>query len=90
MYNIKAQNLTQLKKELKELEGKAILKLTRVNSWNDGEFLRILHKVKSDKIVFWDGQQECALQYPKAKDIIINNNGFIIGNCTYELIEVKQ
>lgn len=90
MYNIKAKNLTQLKKELKEIEGKAILKLIRINSFNDGEFLRVLHKVRTNDLVFWDGQQECHLGYPKAKDVIINNNGFTIGNCTYKIVNIMN
>lgn len=89
MYEIKANNFAQLKRELKELEGKAILKLTRINSFNDGEFLRVLHKIKPYEFIFWDGQQENHLAIKSAKDVIISKKGFTIGNCTYEIVEIK-
>lgn len=86
---LKAKNLNQLKKELKEIEGKAIFKLIRINSMNDGEFFRVLHKIKNDKIIFWTGEEESSLYFPPAKEIQFINNGFIVGNCTYELLKVR-
>jgi len=86
---LQAKNYNQLKKELKEIEGKAIFKLTRTNSMRDGEFLRVLHKVKTNDIEFWDGQQITHLNISSAKDIEFINNGFKIRNVTLELMEVK-
>jgi len=88
MLNVK--NLNQLKNKLKEIEGKAIFKLTRVSSLNDGEFLRILHKVRQKDIIFYDGEKEWHLEFPKANELTLIDNGFIIKNCTYELLQVKE
>ena len=85
-----ATNYNQLKKELKPLEGKAIFKLTRSNSMNDGEFFRVLHAIKQNEIVFYDGKQLTYLPIKSVKDIEINDNGFNVGNCKFELIEIKQ
>lgn len=87
---LQAKNFNQLKKELKEIEGKAIFKLTRSNSLKDGEFLRVLHKVKANDIVFWDGEQLTHLNIGSAKDIEFINNGFKVKNVTIELMEVKN
>lgn len=88
MYELQSKNVTQLKKELKPYEGKMILKLTRINSLKDGEFIKILHKVKSNELVFWDGEQLNYLEINK--DIEIMNNGFRFKNCTYEILDIKQ
>jgi hypothetical protein len=85
-----AENKSDLSRKLKELEGKAIFKLTRIESLNDGEFLRILHKVKSKNIIFiGNDMKEWVIEIPKAKELEILKNGFKIKNCTYELLEVK-
>jgi hypothetical protein len=89
MIKLSATNFNQLKRELKALEGKAIFKLTRINSLRDGEFLRILHKVKTNDIVFWDGEQLTHLNIESAKDIEFIENGFRIRNVTLELLEIK-
>lgn len=87
---LQAKNFNQLKKELKLLEGRAIFKLTRVNSLKDGEFLRILHKVRPNEIVFYDGEQLTSLDIKTAKEIeFIENGCFRIKNVTLELLEVK-
>ena len=88
--NIIAQNFNQLKKELKPLEGKAIFKLTRTNSMKDGEFLRILHKVKQNEIIFYDGTQLTHLEIKSAKDIEMIENGFRVLNCKYELDKIMN
>lgn len=87
---LKAKNLSQLKKELKEIEGRAIFKLTRTNSMRDGEFLRVLHKVKTNDIVFWDGQQLTHLNINSAKDVEFIENGFRVRNVTVELIKINE
>jgi hypothetical protein len=86
---LKAKNFNQLKKELKLIEGKAIFKLTRTESLENGEFLRVLHKVKTDSIVFWDGKQLTYLNIKHKKDIEFIENGFKYQNVTLELMEVK-
>jgi hypothetical protein len=84
-----AKNKSDLINKLKALEGKAVLKLTRVQSLNDGEFLRILQKIKTNSIVFVDDTlKECSLEIPKVKDLEILENGFRIKNCTYELVKI--
>jgi hypothetical protein len=74
-------------KQLKALEGKALFKLTRINSMNDGIFTRILHKIRQNDIVFWDGKQ---LTYLPKQGIEFFENGFKVQNCTFELLEVKE
>lgn len=86
---LQAKNFNQLKKELKEIEGKAIFKLTRINTMKDGEFLRVLHKVKTNDLIFWDGERLTHLNINSAKDIEFIENGFKIRNVTAELVEVK-
>lgn len=85
-----ATNFNQLRKELKPLEGKAIFKLVRTNSMKDGEFLRVLHKVKQKEFEFFDGEQITHLQINKANDIEFIPNGFKVLNCTYKLLKVMQ
>lgn len=43
---LNATSWKMLKKQLRQLQGKAIFELERNNSMNDGKFLRILHQVK--------------------------------------------
>jgi hypothetical protein len=74
-------------KQLKTLEGKALFKLTRINSANDGEFTRILHKVRQKDIVFWDGNQ---LTYLPRQGIEFFENGFKVQNCTFELLKIME
>lgn len=87
---LKAKNFSQLKKELKTLEGKGIFKLTRINTTKDGEFLRVLHQVKTNDLVFWDGQQLTHLRIDSAKEIEFIENGFRIRNVTVELLQIKE
>lgn len=44
---LNATNWKELKKQLRQIQGKAIFKLERVDSMNDGTFYRVLHQVKS-------------------------------------------
>jgi len=87
---LQSKNFNQLKKELKPLEGKAIFKLTRTNSMRDGEFLRVLHQIKTNDLVFWDGTQLTHLNISSAKEVEFIENGFRIRNVTLELIEIKE
>lgn len=41
----------ELKKQLRQIQGKAVFKLERVNSMNDGTFYRVLHQVKPHELV---------------------------------------
>ena len=43
---LNATNWKELKKQLRQIQGKAIFKLERVDSMNDGTFYRVLHQVK--------------------------------------------
>ena len=40
---LNATNWKELKKQLRQIQGKAVFKLERVNSMNDGTFYRVLH-----------------------------------------------
>lgn len=83
-----AKNKKELINKLKSYEGKAIFKLTREKSLNDGEFVRVLHKVRNRDIIFIDeNMKECHIDIPKVSDLNIIENGFIIMNCKYELIK---
>ena len=84
-----AKNKTELINKLKALEGKAVFKLIRENSFNDGEFLRVLHKVRNKDIIFIDDNiKECYLNIPNATELKILENGFMVMNCKYELIKI--
>jgi len=84
-----AKNKTDLINKLKSLQGKAIFKLTRTDSFNNGEFIKVLHKVTLDKIILIDNNmQQGSLYFPKANEIEYIENGFKIKNCTLELIKV--
>ena len=54
---LNATNWKELKKQLRQIQGKAVFKLERVNSMNDGTFYRVLHQVKLHELVFFDGKQ---------------------------------
>jgi len=85
---INAKNFKELKKQLRQIQGKSIFKLTRTESMNDGEFIRVLYKVNAHDIVFWDGKQSVYLDILNENDIEYFNNGFKIKNCTYELVQI--
>ena len=80
-------NWKELKKQLRKIEGKAVFKLKRINSMNDGTFYRVLHKVKSHELVFFDGKNLVYLPIGIEEENNIKHieNGFIVGNCTYIL-----
>lgn len=84
---INATNWKELKKQLRSIKGKAIFKLERVNSMNDGTFYRVLHQVKPHELVFFDGKQKVYLLVDANTENTIKyfKNGFKIGNCTYTL-----
>ena len=90
--SLNAKTWADLKKQLKGIEGKAIFKLTRSNSMNDGEFLRVLHKVKPHELVFSDGKNLCYLDINKDSENLIQyfNNGFSFCNCKYTLLQVME
>ena len=89
---INANNFKELKKQLGQLQGKAIFELTRTNSMKDGTFNRVLHKVNAHDIIFFDGKQTTTLDIPKDKEnmILYFENGFTVLNCTYKLIQVME
>lgn len=89
---INATTFKELKKQLRQLQGKAIFELTRINSLNDGTFSRILHKVNAHDIVFFDGRQTATLNISKQNEDTIRyfENGFAFMNCTYKLIRVME
>ena len=89
---INASNFKELKKQLRQLQGKAIFELIRINSLKDGKFLRILHKVNAHDIIFWDGERQVTLDITKDQEnnIIYFENGFKILNCTYKLINIME
>lgn len=76
----------------RQIQGKAIFKLERVDSMNDGTFYRVLHQVKLHEIVFFDGKQKVYLQVDKETENNIEfiENGFKIGNCTYTLERIME
>ena len=41
------------------MQGKAVFKLERVNSMNDGIFYRVLHQVKPHELVFLMESSQC-------------------------------
>lgn len=76
----------ELKKRLRPLEGVVIFTLTRVNSLNDGTFIRILHRVKPHELVFFDGIQLTYLPLIE-EELTLLDNGFIQRNCTFTIKE---
>ena len=84
---IDATNWKELKKQLRTLERKAAFRMTRVNSFHNGIFHRILHEVQPHNLVFWDGEQLVYLDVPEEEEdkLTFFENGFRFANCTYEL-----
>jgi 2-C-methyl-D-erythritol 4-phosphate cytidylyltransferase len=89
---INASNFKELKKQLRQLQGKAIFELTRTNSIKDGKFNRVLYKVNAHDIIFFDGVQTTILNIPEHNENIIQyfENGFTVANCAYELITLME
>jgi len=89
---INATSWKELKKQLRPLQGKAIFELERVNSMKDGKFLRVLHQVKPNEIIFFDGKQKVYFQVSseEEKKISFFENGFNFLNCTYTLKQVME
>lgn len=88
--NIAAKNLNQLRKELKPLEGKAIFKITRTDSLNNGTFNRVLHKVRQNDLILFTGKELSYLEFGKASDIEFLPDGFKIRNCTIQLDKIMS
>jgi len=90
--NINATTWKELKKQLKQIQGKAIFELERENSMNDGKFLRVLHQVKPHELIFFDGKQTSTLTIAEnmEKQLRFFENGFSFLNCTYTLKEVME
>lgn len=88
---LNATNWKELKKQLRQMQGKAVFKLERINSMNDGTFYRVLHQVKPHELVFFDGKQLVYLQIGAEIESKIEyfENGFKVGNCTYTLDNMK-
>ena len=89
---IDATDWKELKKQLKTLEGKAAFRMTRVNSFHNGIFHRILHEVQPHNLVFWDGEQLVYLDVPEEEEdkLTFFENGFRCANYTYELEKVME
>lgn len=89
---LNATNWKELKKQLRQIQGKAVFKLERVNSMNDGTFYRVLHQVKPHELVFFDGKQPVYLQVDTETESEIEyfENGFRIANCTYTLDKIME
>lgn len=89
---LNATNWKELKKQLRQIQGKAVFKLERVNSMNDGTFYRVLHQVKPHELVFFDGKQPVYLQVDARTESEIEyfKNGFKIANCTYTLNRIME
>lgn len=89
---LNATNWEELKKRLRQLQGRVIFKLERINSMDDGTFYRVLHQVKPHGLVFFDGRQSVYLQVDVRTENKIEyfENGFMIGNCTYILEKIME
>ena len=89
---LNATNWKELKKQLRQMQGKAAFKLERVNSVEDGTFYRILHQVKPHELVFFDGKQLVYLPVGTKTESEIEyfENGFRIKNCTYTLDRIME
>ena len=83
---IDATDWKELKKQLRTLEGKAVFRMTRVNSFHNGIFHRILHEVQPHNLVFWDGEQLVYLDVPEEEEDKLT----FFENCTYELEKVME
>lgn len=92
MENINATSWRELKKQLRQLQGKAIFELERINSMNDGKFLRVLHQVKPHELVFFDGKEKTYLTVSTdmEKNLQFFENGFSFLNCTYTLKQIME
>ena len=84
---IDATDWKELKKQLRTLEGKAVFRMKRVNSFHNGIFHRILHEVQPHNLVFWYVEQMVHLDVPEKEEhkLTFFENGFRFANCTYEL-----
>ena len=84
---IEAKTWTELKKHQRKIQGKAVFELTRIESLNNGTFLRVLHQVKPHELVFFDGKQltHLVINADAEQNIIFFKNGFTFKNCTYAL-----
>mgnify|MGYP004440715151 CR=1 FL=1 len=89
---INATNWRELKKQLRQIQYKAVFKMERINSMNDGTFYRVLHRVKPHELVFFDGKQLVYLNIDAEKENKIEyfENGFRIENCTYTLEQIME
>ena len=89
---LNATNWEELKKQLRQIRGKAVFKLERVNSMNDGTFYRVLFQVNPHELVFFDGKQLVYLPVDTETESKIEyfENGFRIRNCTYTLERVTE
>lgn len=89
---LNATNWKELKKQLRQIQGKAVFKLERVNSMNDGTFYRVLHQVKPHELVFFNGKQSVYLQVDTETESKIEyfENGFRIENYTYTLDRIME
>ena len=89
---LNATSWKMLKKQLRQLQGKAIFELERNNSMNDGKFLRILHQVKPHELIFFDGKEKVHLYVSEdtEKGMEFFENGFSVLNCKYTLKQVME
>lgn len=89
---LNATNWKELKKQLRQIQGKVVFKLERVDSMNDGTFYRVLHQVKPHELVFFNGKQSVYLQVDTETESKIEyfENGFRIENCTYTLDRIME
>lgn len=89
---LNATNWEELKKQLRQLQGRAIFKLERINSMDDGTFYRVLHQVKLHELVFFDERQSVYLHVDAGTESKIEyfENGFRVGNCTYILEKIME
>ncbi len=90
--NINATTWKELKRQLKQIQGKAVFELERKNSMNDGKFLRVLHQVKPHELIFFDGKQTSSLAIAEnmEKQLQFFDNGFSFLNCTYTLKQIME
>ncbi len=81
-----------MKRQLRPLQGKAIFELERINSMNDGKFLRVLHQVKPHELVFFDGKEKTYLTVSTdmEKNLQLFENGFSFLNCTYTFKQIME
>lgn len=89
---LNAQTWKELKKQLKPLQGKAIFEVERINSMNDGKFLRVLHQVKPHELIFFNGKEKTYLSVTEdiEQKLEFFENGFSILNCKYTLKQIME